>query len=281
MESNELLKSLAELEDNLNKIESARKQVESTVSASTELLKMVGIYVSSVEKLCKGLQVWEKNLNSREASLSTAFETSLSRLNSACAGIQNNFATKVDISITDFKNKTENTAKKFEEQNTKLKESVPELDKLRDEIKKANSDIQSIENTLTQISNDLKKSQANQDVVLNDIKLKVENIPATINGYIKNIIAALKQDLTTILNTTNTKIDSQDVKIGNIKSELSQVNTLCQKNKTALGTLQTSIGTITTAIAKSKDEKLKAIKINRLIIIGGIVLLALLQYWLK
>ena len=45
MESNELLASLAKMEASLNKVESARKQVESTVNASSELQKKVREYV--------------------------------------------------------------------------------------------------------------------------------------------------------------------------------------------------------------------------------------------
>ena len=41
MESNELLASLAKMEASLNEVESARKQVESTVNASSELQKEV------------------------------------------------------------------------------------------------------------------------------------------------------------------------------------------------------------------------------------------------
>ena len=69
MESNELLASLAKMEANLNEVESARKQVESAVNASTELQKVVSEYVSSVKALCVNLQSWESALKARERAI--------------------------------------------------------------------------------------------------------------------------------------------------------------------------------------------------------------------
>ena len=51
--------ALMQLEKDLQSINSAREQVESTVKASTDLHKVVGDYVSSVKKLCIGLKSWE------------------------------------------------------------------------------------------------------------------------------------------------------------------------------------------------------------------------------
>ena len=74
MESNELLASLAKMEANLNEVESARKQAESVVNASTELQKVVSEYVSSVKALCVNLQSWESELRAREGAISNEYE---------------------------------------------------------------------------------------------------------------------------------------------------------------------------------------------------------------
>lgn len=88
-------KALGQLEKDLQKINSARSQVESTVKASTELQKVVSDYVSSVQALCVGLQAWESELRAREGTVSHEYEDAISRVNSTCTEIINSFSTVV------------------------------------------------------------------------------------------------------------------------------------------------------------------------------------------
>ena len=88
--------ALMQLEKDLQSINTAREQVESTVKASTELQKVVGEYVSSVKELCIGLQSWKDVLSSRGTALSNEFERAVSEINSSCTAVITTFSSSVD-----------------------------------------------------------------------------------------------------------------------------------------------------------------------------------------
>jgi chromosome segregation ATPase len=253
--------TLSQLEKDLQEINSARSQVESTVKASTELQNVVSEYVSSVQALCIGLQTWETNLTARGESLSHEYEAAVSRVNSTCTEIINSFGTVVEQTSTDFKSKTYSVIEKFIEQNKNLAGHVGQLKSLHDSLKKATDEVANIKKTLEILSKDLKDSQELQDTVLDDINKKVEEIPVTGKGYKDEIVA---------------KIDSVETKLDTLQSELSQVNTLCQGIKSSSVELNSLMNSSTKALSntilQSKEDILKSIKTNRLILMAGLII---------
>lgn len=234
--------TLVQLENELQSIVSARKQVEETVKASTDLLKMVSEYVSSVKTLCLGLQSWEADLRAREDSLGEATESALIRINSTCKEIITAFHTDVVNIATDFKTQTESTLSKFVEQNQKLEGFIQKLNTLQNEIQKVTAEIPIIKDELIHLSTSLNEFRSEMDTK--------------------------EQRLRTILDGTNTKIDLLNEKADNLKSATAQI----------LSAIQSSTTTLTSAIATSKEETAKSININRWIIIIGIIILAALQF---
>ena len=273
--------ALMQLEKDLQSINSAREQVDSTVKASTELQKVVGEYVTSVKKLCIGLKAWEDDLSSRGAALSGEFERAVSQINTSCTTIITTFNSSVEKSINEFNSKSKNAIEKFTSQIAILTERVQELNKLRDEIKTATAEIQSIKEGLTQISKDLKESQDGQDAVLNDIKQTVSKIPDIINNNDNNFIErieSLKQGLSADIASLQGKADI-------LNSELLAVKSLCHDIKSATdrlnSNLQSSKESFLSEIARSKEETLKSANINRWLIVAGIIILAILQFVYK
>ena len=273
--------ALMQLEKDLQSINSAREQVESTVKASTELQKVVGEYVTSVKKLCIGLKAWEDDLSSRGAALSGEFERAVSQINTSCTTVITTFNSSVEKSTNEFKSKSENTIEKFTSQNAILTERVQELNKLRDEIKTATAEIQSIKESLTQISKDLKESQDGQDAVLNDIKQTVSEIPGIINNNANNIIERIES----LNQGLSADIASLQGKADNLNSELSQVKSLCYDIKTAANqlnsNLQSSKESLLSAIVQSKEETAKSISINRWLTIAAFIILVIIHLILK
>ncbi len=273
--------ALIQLENDLQKINSAREQVESTVKASTELQKVVGDYVSSVKKLCIGLKSWEEKLSLRGTAMSDDYERAVSQISSSCKTIITTFNSSVEKSINEFKSKSESTVKKFENQNAILTERVQELNKLRDEIKAATTDIQSIKEGISQISKDLKESQNGQNAELNEIKQAVSEIPSTIisnTQSINGMIESLNQGLTTDIVSLQGKAD-------NLNSELSQVKSLCYDIKTAViqlnSNLQSSKESLLSAIVESKEITAKSISVNRWITVAAFIILVIVHFILK
>ena len=273
--------ALLQLEKDLQSINTAREQVESTVKASTELQKVVGEYVSSVKKLCIGLKSWEDDLSSRGAALSEEFERAVSQINTSCTAVITTFNSSVEKSINEFKSKSESTIEKFTSQNTILTERVQELNKLRDEIKTATAEIQSIKEGLAQISKDLKESQDGQDAVLNDIKQTVSEIPRIIGNNAQSImerIESLNQGISADIASLQGKADI-------LNSELLAVKSLCHDIKSTTdrlnSNLQSSKESLLSEIARSKEETIKSISINRWLIIVALVILVIVHFLLK
>ena len=273
--------ALMQLEKDLQSINTAREQVESTVKASTELQKVVGEYVSSVKKLCIGLKSWEDDLSSRGAALSGEFERAVSQINTSCTAVITNFNSSVEKTINEFKSKSEGTIKEFADQNAILTERVLELNKLRDEIKTATAEIQSIKESLAQISKDLKESQDGQDAVLNHIKQTVSEIPGIINNNANSVIERIES----MNQGLSADIASLQGKADNLNSELSLVKSLCHDIKSATdrlnSNLQSSKESLLSEIVRSKEETLKSANINRWLIVVGVIILAILQFVFK
>ena len=266
--------ALVQLENDLQDIVSARKQVEETVKASTDLLEVVREYVSSVKTLADRLKAWYEDLSTRENSLGEAIESAISQLNTTCTTIISAFHTDVVKIATEFKTQTEGTLSQFVEQNKKLEDFVQKLNALHDEIEKAIAEISPIKEKLDQIYNDLMESQNKQNVILNIIKQKVAEIPVIIKGNADDILlklGSLNVGLLAAIENNATKIDLLNEKSDNLKNATAHL----------LSVVQSSSQSIISAISTSKEETAKSININRWIIIIGIIILVALQLIIK
>lgn len=271
--------ALAQLEKDLQKINSAKEQVESTVKASTDLQKVVSEYVSSVKELCESLQSWDSDLRTQEGNLSSVFEETIYRVNSTCDEIASSFGSAVEKSCTDFKDKTDNIIEKFTEQNTKLSEHVRNLSNLKEDVDKAITEILYVKNTLLLISENLKELQEKQDVELNDIKVKSEEVNTKVNA-IASSAEVIQVKLDSITKCLNDGISLFDRKAETICSDLITLRIDSQSIISASSEIKSSLQLSTKEIVASinvlKTESAKSIKINRwILIVGFIVMVAL------
>lgn len=174
--------TLERLEQNLKQLDSARKQVETTVQASEELQNAGAGYVASINSFVKEIKEWEKQLEGAQVGISEELQISVDKMTSACESITSKFTSSVDASLL-----------KFTEQNNLLAERVKELNALREEIKTTTKEIQTIKESLSAISKDLKDSQKGQDVAIASIKQKVDDLPSKIKEYADSITEKLNQ----------------------------------------------------------------------------------------
>lgn len=259
MESKELLASLAKMEASLNEIKSARKQVEGTVSASNNLQKVVGDYVSSVKALCESLQSWEKELSDYDSSISRSLKTTLG---SSCDTVVKSFNTKVTNSTNDFKAKTENTLTKFTTQNSALAERVKELNAIGQAINTAADDIKAFKATLSQISKQISEAKNAEDAALKGLDNKVVAIQRSIDAQVSAVqqqITECHQDLVSQKGHLKLIIESStDL----IKGELSKIDAL--------------VHTTQRELEASIENTNHSVSVNRwIMIIGFIVVIAL------
>ena len=284
--------ALERLEKNLSELDSARSQVMQSVNASNDLLKMVTQYVAAVKKLAASLEEWESSLSGRESELHGELGSAIASIKQTCTDIISAFKVDVDKATLDFKNDTGKTLEKFAEQNDKLAERVTELVALREQIKKATEEIKSVKSALNEILKELKDSQDEQDATLEDLKAKVSGLNEKIENSkvaVLQAIAHSEQSLSAILNQTNEKIDVISGKADALASNVASLTTICQNIDTLV---QSSTNSITSTINKAKDEVISAIQeskaetikatnINRWLIVGGIIILAILQIVFK
>lgn len=270
--------ALVQLEKDLQSLVSARKQVDATIKASSELQIVVSDYVSSVKKLCVGLKAWEDNLSSIESSLGQDTEASISKIKKICDEITSSFASKADNINTLFQNGTKETLDKYEEQNSILAGRVGELTSLREQIKKSTVEIDSVKGSLEVILKELNESQEEQDKALEEIRKIVSALPTNIQQNVNNVIQVvnrLEQVLNELLGQTNMKIDDVSGKTDTITSKLISMTDLCHNINSSINSSTTHLSS---TINNAKEEITKSLNINRWIIIGGIIIIAILQF---
>lgn len=284
MGSNELLVSLAKMEASLNEVESARKQVESTVNASSELQREVREYVSTVKALCVSLQSREAELRAHKETISREYEEAISSVGLTCTEVIRLFETEVNKTGTGFKTKTEPIIEKYTEQIGKLENHVQGLNALRDEINKTTSEIDYVKETLIQISTELKESQDGQDTVLIDIKLKGDEISNKFDAIVSSE-DDIAEKLHSISNNLNESFSLLNKKVDTISSNLSSVEDYSQTIITKISQIESSLELstkqITTSINDFREASGKSIKINQRIIIVTFILLAILYFIVK
>lgn len=94
--------TLERLEQNLKQLDSARKQVETTVQASEGLQNAVAGYVASINSLVKEIKEWEKQLEGAQVRISEEVQKSVGEMTSACENITSSFTSSVDASLQEF-----------------------------------------------------------------------------------------------------------------------------------------------------------------------------------
>lgn len=259
--------ALERLEENLKNLDSARKQVETTVKASNELLDVVSKYVSSVKELCGRLKVWEDDMRTRGTEFGNEVEQAISCINNSCTEIITSFSTKADGATSAFESGTKGTLDKFDEQNNKLSEKVKELDSFKSVIEIATKQIDAVKESLEQISKELKQSQDGQDEMLEDIKKIVSSLPDTIQNGLGSVLQAItdfRKTLGVILSQMNGKIDTI-----NGKADTLATNIIATKTD------------LTKMVKDTKEEITTSSKTNRIILIVGIIIIVLIQLILK
>lgn len=274
--------ALAQLENDLHEIISARNQVESTIKASAELQTIVGNYVSSVKELCASLQSWEVDLKAHGEFLSREYEKAISQLNLTCTENSRAFETIVEKTGSNFKSDAEHEIVKFKEQNEKLADRIIEMNTFRDEIKRTASLIQSIKESLAQISKDLKESQAGQDEALDKIKQKLSNVVDAVHDsthFFDNKAGQLNQVIIESKSEISTNIDTLISKVDLISSNIDNLNTLCYNIKSdIMASLANISNEIKDEIKGLKDEITKVTIINRCILIVAFIILVILHF---
>lgn len=241
--------ALERLEKNLKDIDSARQQVEKTITSSNNLQTTISSFVKSLKSLHGDVENLITDLEKYQALKKSDLETSVDNFKSSCDSAISAFNNGIELSSSAFKTKMDATLSSLQGESTELASQVKELIALKDTLNSSTNATKGLENKLDTVSKDLNQSLKNQDTVLSLIKTMLE------------------------LNFTNLKSDTKCIidNINTIISKQSELKTTCSKIEAELVSAKQS--TEASLNSLSKD-----IKMNRMLIIIGIIILVALQF---
>ena len=166
--------------------------------------------------------------------------------------------------------------------------------------------VENMKDILSNLTDVLKDSQQEQDIALAFIRDKVTELPEVVKGYSDTLVQKLNEQNEAFKQTSDlsiSKMDSALEKLGNLKDSQDSQNEIlkekfdlsiskvdgalekldkliaaCSKIQKSCDNLMNSVTDVKNDISSSNKSLLKNIKINRLFIIIGIIILAILHF---
>ncbi|WP_454985845.1 hypothetical protein [Capnocytophaga bilenii] len=210
--------SLVRLEKNLSDLQSAREQVEKTVTSSNALKDIVVEYTNSLTIVIEEISHWKKelekfnNVNASEAKNITDF------VQSVCNNITDDFSLKIDTAKNTFYSDIKGITQSFNEQFTQFSVSCNTVVKNIDTSLKSNTDTFK-EEVLKVIENfsdeNIKLAKTAEDI--KNFKTQQEVAFTKIHTYNQEILAA-NTIITEKLNTTHKAISNTSQEIHQLKA---------------------------------------------------------------
>lgn len=198
METNELLTSLARLENTLQEVESAKKQVKRTVDAYDILQNQIKEYTQSLDLIKTSIQGIISDLHFRRSELESdakgilsSFESSatqlLAKLSESTAGVLEElrinlvkaneaFVQESKDAAAGFKNSTDEQLTKLQQSVLALKECTTALEGLKTSIKDTLAEITQMKQGIAELKQSLESSQSTQDALLSEIKSGINSL---------------------------------------------------------------------------------------------------------
>ena len=267
--------ALSQLESDLQKISSAREQVEKTVKTSNELQDIVAGYVSSLDSLLTNVKDWIKEISSFQGSNITGIEKSIGNIQKSCDKVVEEFTNSTDKVSDNLKQKTEDELSKFECANTHLASQVDKLSKLDEHLKSATSAIDSVKNKLGEVLKELKDSQNTQDESLEALGKGQEKL-CTKSDEIKTSCEGISKSLDSVSST----IDGVSTVVNDSKKEILEIKREIDTCKSLIGSdiskLDEKVTTLSSQLDNTTKALLKSSNVNRWIVIVSFIIIVIL-----
>lgn len=255
--------ALERLENNLKDIDSARLQVEKTITSSNNLQSIISGFVKTLKSLHGDVESLITDFEKYQALKKSEQEASVDNFKSSCNSAISKFNNGIELSSSAFKTKMEETLSSIQGESTKLATQVKELIALKDTLNSSTNATKVLENKIDTVSKDIIQSHKSQDTVLSSIKTIAENTKVQIGSIVSMLesnFANIKSDAKSIKDNTDSIISNQ-----------AELKTTCSKIESELVSTKESTEAILDGLSKD-------IKMNRLLIIIGIIILAALQF---
>lgn len=266
--------ALERLENNLVEVESAKKQVEETIATSESLQQIIGRYTDTLNAMGKDVSSFIEEIRNYQDINTSELSSVVDALKTSCECVINKFNADVNTAIKNFDEKITETIVKFGSENEKLQIQINKLNSLKDVLNGATKELNEIGKKVDTLAIGLKNCQSEQDVMLTSIKSEIDVLPSSVKSHAEAIVEEVKS------NASDLKTKSEEIigdvskaikKLDNQISVITETKGLCNGIKTDLKNLKGSID------SQFKTMK-KAIIINRLIAIIGILTLIVLHF---
>lgn len=255
--------ALERLENNLKDVDSARLQVEKTIASSNNLQSTISSFVKSLNSLHENVENLIADLERFQTLKKSDLEASVDNFMSSCESAINSFNNGIELSSSAFKAKMDENLSSLQGESMKLATQVKDLMSLKEILNSSTNITKGLERKLDTVSKDINQSLKKQDVALSSIKSIAENTKEKIG----TIVSMLE------FNFANLNSDAKYIKesVNTIISKQTELKTACSKIESELVSTKES----TEAILNNLN---KDIKMNRLLIIIGVLILAALQF---
>ncbi|MCI6644133.1 MAG: hypothetical protein MSH18_08055 [Bacteroidales bacterium] len=251
--------ALERLEKNLQNLQSAKEQVESTVSANAELQKIVSGYVASVKSILEDTLLLKQEVATMKSQKIVEVKEAVDLVEKLCSDI-----------IGSFRNDTKESLRAFNTENGKLSQAITELQRFQIKLEKSIEVSSSVDTKLDKTSQEVLGLQSTQNENFASAAKQLESEMEELAQSISNESQSLSEQLSAIKEQIE-KIDA----LGR------DTQALCNQIDSNVSQIQASIEGLQTLMAEQHEETLKNININRWILIAGIVVLATLHFLVK
>lgn len=289
MNSQEILKSLSNLEQKLQSIETARQQVERTVNAydgaRTQLVKLTQDMSSVSQEMNKVISLISSNQEALSGELSKKTDglfkdihAQIEKLNKEATTIKQNFSSACEVAINNFvKANTANQekySKDILELTTKVNTNAEsKINKVTATLSSFQTSINELQKRLeTAVATSIEEQKNTNKSIASDFKKSVEKYTTTMS-QIKSDMDGILAQYKEVIEQFNLKLDSA-LKDTNkqIKGLTSKVESMKENENNQFGTLQANLQEAVSILTAANGKTYKLIVVLLIGLIISIIL---------
>ncbi len=251
--------ALERLEKNLQNLQSAKEQVESTVSANAELQKIVSGYVASVNSILEETLQLKQEVTTMKSQKIVEIKEAVELVEKLCNDITRS-----------FKNDTKETLRVFDTENSKLSQAIVELHNFQTKLEKSIEVSSSVDTKLDKTSKEVLILQSTQK----------ENFD-TVAQQLEEQMKALVQKINETSQALTEQLIGLDTFLKEIELLDKDIQTKCNQIVQTVNDTYIAVENLNKCITEQHIANMKAINLNRWIFVGGIILLTILHIVIK
>lgn len=256
--------ALERLEKNLSKVESAKKQVEETITTSKSLQHIISGYSESLHVVVEDISVYIEEIRNCKDINTKSLYLAIDKVKASCDDVINKFNTELKTSTDTINTKLSGAIVKFNSENERLISGINSLISLQNAMKEAIQEVTKVKDKIDNLSTYLTDSQKGQDRDLANIKSSLKLFSDSVESRLEKVSNAVNS-LDAVLKYS---VDKLETKVSNSIQFLSSVDSEQNEFKSKLDELKKNL-----SIVKS------ATVINRWILVIAFIVLVALHFF--